>query len=52
MSALEDNKNGSPENVSTGNMTSKMWHKIGKIVHKCENAHDAGVKFMNNFKRI
>ena len=32
-------------------MTSKMWHKIGKIVHKCEDAHDESVKFMNDFKR-
>ena len=32
-------------------MTSKMWNKIGKIVHKCESEHEAGVKFMNDFKR-
>lgn len=33
-------------------MTSRMWHKIGKIVHRCEDEQDAGLRFMNDFKRI
>lgn len=32
-------------------MTSKMWHKIGKIVYKCEDEQDAGEKFMNDFRK-